>query len=77
MQAGTQRPSAAKLSPMRKPLLATVLASAVAGTVITALAPVAAAASLDRSVTNRGWASSALNRGADHGERASNPQDSD
>jgi hypothetical protein len=62
---------------MCKPLVATVLVSAVAGTVITALAPAAAAASLDGSITNRGWASSAPSRGSDNGERASSSQDSD
>jgi Spy/CpxP family protein refolding chaperone len=65
---------------MRKPLVATVLISAVAGAVIAGLAPAAAATSdSDGSPHNRGWdsSSSSKNRGWDHDERAGHSDDSE
>jgi hypothetical protein len=61
---------------MRKPLVATVLVSAVAGALITGLTPVAAA-SPDTTGANRGWEASTANRGWDHEERAAHSPGAD
>jgi hypothetical protein len=61
----------------RKPLVATVLVSAVVGAVLAGLAPAALASSSDSTErpVNRGWESGSKNRGWDHDEAAGHHAD--
>ena len=60
----------------RKPLVATVLVSAVVAAVLGASAPAALASDHDsREPVNRGWESGSKNRGWDHDDRAGHSAD--
>jgi hypothetical protein len=66
------RPKGQAVPMQRKPLVATILVSAVIGAVLAGLAPAALASATgsDDAPLNRGWETSSKNRGWDHDEPA-------